>query len=190
MGWRFRRSIKFLPGIRLNLSRSGVSASVGVRGAHITVGNGKVRTTVGLPGSGLSYTHVDKTHAEGHGEAQPQPVADMLPKGKAWHGWLWILLLVAIAGSYVFAVSGCATALQPGAETVRVATAAQKERLCEAIKIISVEQRVGPNKPRNAMNKALNEVAAVGGNGIFVISTSTDWAEGASVTAEALKCRW
>jgi len=59
MGFRFRRSIKILPGIRLNLSRSGVSASVGVRGAHVTVGHGKVRETVGLPGTGISYTHVE-----------------------------------------------------------------------------------------------------------------------------------
>lgn len=108
----------------------------------------------------------------------------VLSMGRAW------LLLMVVVGSFVFVVSGCATALQPGAVTVRVATAAQKEKLCESIKVISVEQRVGPNKPRNAMNKALNEVAAAGGNGIFVISTSTDWAEGASVTAEALKCHW
>lgn len=93
---------------------------------------------------------------------------------------------VAIAASIV----GCATELAAGASQVRVATAAQKEQLCESIKIVSVEQRVGPGKPANAMNKALNAVAAVGGNGIYVISTSMDWAEGASVTAEALRCRW
>gem|GEM_PF-5227109 len=61
MGYfRFRRTVKILPGIRLNLSRSGVSTSIGVRGAHVTLGHGKVRTTVGLPGSGLSYSHVEK----------------------------------------------------------------------------------------------------------------------------------
>jgi hypothetical protein len=100
MGWRFRRSIKIFPGIRLNFSRSGVSTSVGIRGAHITVGHGKVRETVGLPGSGISYTHVERTHhqtAEEHpGEDQSQPVADALPSGRAWRGWLWIALLVAI----------------------------------------------------------------------------------------------
>ena len=53
MGWRFRRSIRILPGVRVNLSRSGVSTSVGVRGAHITIGHGQVRETVGIPGSGL-----------------------------------------------------------------------------------------------------------------------------------------
>jgi hypothetical protein len=88
-----------------------------------------------------------------------------------------------------FATS-CATTLQPGGDKVRIATASQKETLCESIKLISVEQRLGPNKPGNAMNKALNEVAAAGGNGIYIVSTSTDWAEGASVTAEALRCRW
>lgn len=100
--------------------------------------------------------------------------------------WIFVASLVVPA----LVLSGCATTLQPGAESVRVATAAQKEHQCEPLKVISVEQRTGPNKPGNAMNKALNAVAAAGGNGIYVISTSADWAEGASVTAEALRCRW
>jgi hypothetical protein len=70
MSFRFRRSIEILPGIRLNIGKRGVSTSIGVRGAHITVGHGEVRETVGIPGSGLSYTHVDKTHAEGAGAAE------------------------------------------------------------------------------------------------------------------------
>jgi hypothetical protein len=88
------------------------------------------------------------------------------------------------------AVAGCATELVSGADKVQVVTANQKERQCESLGIISVEQKLGPNKPGNAMNKALNAVAGKGGNGIYVVSTSTDWAEGASVTAEALRCRF
>ena len=98
------------------------------------------------------------------------------------------LILAAVA--ITTTIGGCATALQPGADKVRIVTATQKENQCESIKVISVEQRLGPNKPGNAMSKALNEVAAVGGNGVYIVSTSTDWAEGASVTAEALKRRW
>lgn len=56
MPWRFRRTIRILPGVKLNFSKSGVSTSVGKRGAHVTVGHGKVRTTVGVPGTGVSYT--------------------------------------------------------------------------------------------------------------------------------------
>jgi hypothetical protein len=51
---RFRRSSRIAPGIRLNLSKRGVSTSVDERGAHVTVGHGEARATVGVPGSGLS----------------------------------------------------------------------------------------------------------------------------------------
>lgn len=56
MGLRFHRSVRLLPGVRLNLSKSGVSASFGRRGAWLTVGPKGARATVGIPGTGLSYT--------------------------------------------------------------------------------------------------------------------------------------
>jgi hypothetical protein len=56
MGFRFRRTFRIAPGLRLNLSKSGVSASVGRRGLWFTVGPRGTRETVGLPGTGLSYT--------------------------------------------------------------------------------------------------------------------------------------
>lgn len=87
-------------------------------------------------------------------------------------------------------LASCATLLEPGAEKVQVVTASQKERSCQFLGIISTEQRIGLNKPKNAMNKALNEVAQKGGNGIFIVSTNLDWAEGAAVTAEALQCKF
>ena len=39
------------------------------------------------------------------------------------------------------------------------------------------------------MKPALNEAAAAGRNGFHRVSASTDWAEGASVTGEALHCK-
>ena len=82
-----------------------------------------------------------------------------------------------IAMLSVFWLAGCATPLESDAEKVQVVTAGQKERLCQSLGVVSTEQRVGPNKPRNAMNKAINEVARKGGNGIFVVSSNLDWAE-------------
>jgi hypothetical protein len=38
------------------------------------------------------------------------------------------------------------------------------------------------------MNKALNETAKRGGNGLYVVSSNVDWAEGASMVGEALRC--
>lgn len=56
MGLRFRQSFKLFPGVRLNLSARGVSASFGVPGATVNVGPRGVRSTVGIPGTGLSYS--------------------------------------------------------------------------------------------------------------------------------------
>jgi len=108
MGWRFRRSIKILPGIRLNLSRSGVSASVGVRGAHITVGHGKVRETVGVPGTGISYTETQSTRQPHHPEAlelEEQPLSiDPKPQQAPPFNFVpWFTVLIAI-GFIVFLV--------------------------------------------------------------------------------------
>lgn len=56
MGFRFNRRIKLLPGVTLNVSKSGLSTSFGPKGAKVTLGHGKTRTTFGLPGTGLSHS--------------------------------------------------------------------------------------------------------------------------------------
>ena len=56
MGLRFRKTVRLLPGVRLNISKSGVSASVGPRGLTLNIGRKGARGTVGLPGTGLSYS--------------------------------------------------------------------------------------------------------------------------------------
>ena len=58
MGLRFFRRVQVAPGIRLNLSRSGISPSFGVRGARLTLGRSGVRSTFGIPGTGIHYTTV------------------------------------------------------------------------------------------------------------------------------------
>ena len=65
---------------------------------------------------------------------------------------------------------------------------AQEKPRCESLGIISTEVRVGPNKAGNAMAKAPNEVAKRGGNGLYIAGSGVDWAEGASLTGEALRC--
>jgi len=116
---RRRRSIKLLPGIRLDLGKRGFircfaphlsraleaapsgvrrrqassSTSIGVRGAHVTFGKTGTRTTVGLPGSGLSFTHLDKQRRERLVTLAPS-LESSAPPGKAWRGWLWIVLTI------------------------------------------------------------------------------------------------
>lgn len=55
MGFRFRKSKKIGP-VNLNLSTSGVGASVGVKGYRVTkTATGRTRTTASIPGTGISY---------------------------------------------------------------------------------------------------------------------------------------
>ena len=57
MGMRFRKSIKLGGGTKLNLSKSGVGISTGVKGFRVSKNtSGRSRVTASLPGTGLSYT--------------------------------------------------------------------------------------------------------------------------------------
>lgn len=53
MGLRFRRSVKLAPGIRMNFSGSGVSWTLGPRGASIGIGKRGTYVNSGIPGTGL-----------------------------------------------------------------------------------------------------------------------------------------
>jgi hypothetical protein len=55
MSFRFQKRIKILPGLRLNVSKTGISWTVGTRGAGVTARDGKLTGNAGLPGTGLSY---------------------------------------------------------------------------------------------------------------------------------------
>jgi tetratricopeptide (TPR) repeat protein len=55
MGLRFYKSIRLGKFIRLNISKSGLSATLGVPGMNVNIGRGGARVTAGVPGSGLSY---------------------------------------------------------------------------------------------------------------------------------------
>ncbi len=57
---RFWRRFKVFPGVFLNISKSGISFSFGVRGAKYTVGPKGHRKTFGIPGTGLFHTSKKK----------------------------------------------------------------------------------------------------------------------------------
>lgn len=52
---RFRRRVKVFPGFYLNFSNSGISSSIGVRGASITFSKKGTYLNTGIPGTGLSH---------------------------------------------------------------------------------------------------------------------------------------
>lgn len=109
MGVRFRKSVNFGP-FRMTVSKSGVSTSFGVKGARITkTSSGKVRTTVSIPGTGIS--HVEEIKIEKNSPFR---------KGRTWIPIIGgVLVLVVFFGA--FAQSGNHHAekpVQPAQKTV------------------------------------------------------------------------
>jgi hypothetical protein len=86
MGLRFRKRIRIFPGLWLNLSKSGISTSIGGKGLTINLKNSKTKTTVGIPGTGLSYSETSSsTHSD------PAPVRHTSS------ALIWLLIIVVIA---------------------------------------------------------------------------------------------
>ncbi len=97
MGFRFRKSFKIAPGVRVNVGKKSVGISAGVKGARVSVNSsGRKTTTVGLPGTGLSYSKSEKiggrkttTRSASSNNAQPirpdlppaQPLEEKKKKG-------------------------------------------------------------------------------------------------------------
>jgi hypothetical protein len=64
---RFHRSFKIFPGLRLNLSKSGLGLSAGVRGLRVGLdAKGRSYVNAGLPGTGLSVREYAKKGSSPH----------------------------------------------------------------------------------------------------------------------------
>jgi hypothetical protein len=65
MSLRFRRTVKLLPGVRLNLGLHGAGLSVGPRGLHVGVNRRGMYTRAGIRGSGLyAMRHIRSSPAD------------------------------------------------------------------------------------------------------------------------------
>ena len=53
MAWNYRKRIKIAPGVHVNLSKGGISTSVGPKGAKVTFGKGGTYLNKSIPGTGL-----------------------------------------------------------------------------------------------------------------------------------------
>ncbi len=53
MAWRYRKSFKLMPGVRINLSKRGFSTTIGVRGASLNFSSRGTYLNTGIPGTGI-----------------------------------------------------------------------------------------------------------------------------------------
>jgi hypothetical protein len=99
MGWRYRRSFRIAPGLRLNAGKRGLtSVSVGGRGATLNVGKRGSTSTLSLPGTGLSYQHRFKSRAPTRSSQSPLPTTPTSVRSFS--------LRVSVIGAVVVVVGG------------------------------------------------------------------------------------
>lgn len=73
MGLRFRKSISIIPGVKLNFGKNGMSVSTGVPGFRKTFhSSGRVTTSVGIPGTGISYVTTENKNRTPRNQRQPR----------------------------------------------------------------------------------------------------------------------
>ena len=83
MGTRFRKSKKIAPGVTLNFNKGSASISIGPKGLKKTFSTtGKTTTTVGIPGTGISYSSSSGGQRDGLAFA-PTAERPTSPKSKA-----------------------------------------------------------------------------------------------------------
>ena len=98
MGFRFRRRVRLFPGLWFNVSKSGVSTSIGGRGVTLNLGPRGTRTTVGVPGSGLSWRSPTRPW---HRRPAPLPPANTNARRPTG---IWIALAAATIGATAIAL--------------------------------------------------------------------------------------
>ena len=111
MGMRFRKSKKIAPGVRLNLSAKSASISIGPKGFKKTFStSGRTTTTVGIPGSGLSYSTSKKIgQTAARTTSQEVPAAVVLPSPKNKWVALGLCVFLGFFGAHRFYVGKVGT---------------------------------------------------------------------------------
>ena len=96
--FRFYRRMRIIPGLSVNVSKSGPSLTMGVRGAHVTVGPRGVRRTLGIPGTGIYYTSHTGYHTGVHSAHTETPLSpEQQQRAHTAAGCLALAVIIGIA---------------------------------------------------------------------------------------------
>ncbi|MBN8543547.1 MAG: DUF4236 domain-containing protein [Alphaproteobacteria bacterium] len=92
MGFRFRKGVRILPGLRLNITKHGISSlTIGGKGLTYNIGKKGTRATGGLPGTGLSYSEYSAHHSEAR-EQVINPETGEITEEKVTSGPPWVMI--------------------------------------------------------------------------------------------------
>ncbi|MBQ6600607.1 MAG: DUF4236 domain-containing protein [Clostridia bacterium] len=111
MGFKFRKSFKIAPGVKINLNKKSTGITFGGKGVHYTVNSkGQKTKSVGIPGTGLYYTETSTGNKKEKSEKTYKPSnqekkEEKIMSTKKWYqkSWFAILMLILFfpAGVYL-----------------------------------------------------------------------------------------
>lgn len=88
MGFRFRKSIQLMPGLKMNISHKGVGYSAGVKGARISRSpSGRVTRTLSVPGTGISHVSTLSSGRGASGAVRRPPGGSVRPPATPSAPW-------------------------------------------------------------------------------------------------------
>lgn len=107
--FRFRKGVRILPGLRLNITKRGISSlSVGGKGISYNIGRKGTRATGGLPGTGLSYSQYS-SYEEKESKPTIDPETGEIHEGQKTGGMPWgviAMIAVVVLLVYMFRTGG------------------------------------------------------------------------------------
>ncbi len=72
MGWSYRKRIKIIPGVHLNISKRGISTTIGVRGASVNFSSSGTRVNTSIMGFSNSYNISNSRRRSNETASRPQ----------------------------------------------------------------------------------------------------------------------
>ncbi|MBQ7647598.1 MAG: DUF4236 domain-containing protein [Paludibacteraceae bacterium] len=96
MGINYRKRISLGPGVKLNISKNGVSTTIGPKGGNVNIGKNGIYVNSSIPGSGL-YAR-QKVSSSKSSSSTPDDA------GMTIYEWVMIILLVFSTLLFTFCV--------------------------------------------------------------------------------------
>lgn len=190
MGLRYRKSLPLVPGVRLNVTGKGLSsASFGKPGATLNMGRRGTRSTVGIPGSGVSYSSGGGKSALLPGLIIAGLVALFYYAARGSRAAQVTLLLIGLAGVGLIAAGRHPDSAPADTKTIypqlstppketlpapdAEAQVAATRETAQDREALSTTEPTGPvNPPAAAESHPMRSPASPAGAGPFVISSS------------------
>lgn len=108
MAWKYRKRINIVPGITINLSRNGVSSTIGTKGASVSVGKNGTYLNTNIPGTGI----YDRQKIGGGTSRRSSVMSTQSTSGGGNtsgydnSGCVWFICLVVIIMLVIFGITG------------------------------------------------------------------------------------